>query len=54
MSTIAKVYWRCIKRGTRKFSQLSDTLKAEVRELAEAEAAAGELTQEQVEELLAA
>ena len=54
MSTIAKVYWRCIKRGTRKFSQLSDTLKAEVRELADAEVSAGELTQEQVDELLAA
>ena len=54
MSAIAKVYWRCIKRGTRKFSQLSDTLKAEVRELAEAEAAAGELTQERMDELLSA
>ena len=53
MSAIARVYWRCIKRGTRRFSALSAKLQEEVRALAEAEAAAGELTREQADELLA-
>ncbi len=53
MSTIAKVYWRCIKRGTRSFSALSAELKEEVLTLAEAEAAAGEITQERLDTLLA-
>ena len=54
MSAIARVYWRCIKRGTRSYSGLSEKLKGEVMELARADVAAGVITEEQLAELTAA
>lgn len=51
ISSIAKVYWRSIKRGTRTFAALSEKLQKEVRELAAVEAAAGSITAERCAEL---
>ena len=51
ISSIAKVYWRSIKRGTRTFAALSEKLQKEVRELAAVEAAAGSITAERSAEL---
>ena len=34
---MAKIYWRTIKRGTRKFIDVPETLKAEIIELAKTE-----------------
>ena len=52
MSAIAKSYWRSIQRGTRTFSAVPETLKDEVRVLAQEDVAAGLLDREVYRELI--
>lgn len=47
MSTIVKVYYRSIKRGTRTFKEVTDELKPEVYALGMQELKEGKITQEQ-------
>lgn len=47
MSTIAKVYYRSIKRGTRTFDDVPANLKQDVLALGEQELKDGKITQEE-------
>lgn len=47
MSTIAKVYYRSIKRGTRTFDEVPANLKQDVLALGEQELKDGKITQEE-------
>jgi hypothetical protein len=50
---MAKIYWRRIKAGTRFFVDVpTDALKAEIKELAMQDVAAGEISAEQFKELI--
>ena len=50
---MAKIYWRRIKAGTRFYKDVpTDTLKAEIKELAAKDVADGEITVEQYKELI--
>lgn len=44
---MAKIYWRTIKRGTRKLEDCPANLHAEIKELAKADVVAGEITEEE-------
>ncbi len=47
---MAKIYWRRIKAGTRFYADVpTDKLKAEIKALAMADVAAGEITAEEYE-----
>ena len=52
MSTIAKVYWRTVKRGTRAYTSVPDELKADVKSLAGEEVSNGALSVEEYEQLI--
>lgn len=50
---MAKIYWRRIKAGTRFFADVpTDALKNEIKELAKADVASGEISAEQYAELI--
>lgn len=52
ISAIAKIYWRTIKRGTRTYDSVKDeTVKADVKYLAQQDVASGEITEEQYQEI---
>ena len=51
MTAIAKVYYRSIKRGSRRFADIPAAVKPDVRALAIAEVASGELSVEEYEQL---
>ena len=42
---MAKIYWRTIKRGTRTLAECPENLHDEIKALAKAEVAAGELSE---------
>ena len=44
---MAKIYWRTIKRGTRKLEDVPENLKDEVIALAKEDVANGKITEEQ-------
>lgn len=46
MNVVAKAYWRRIKAGTRTFENVPASVKDDVRTLAQADVAAGEITAE--------
>ena len=46
---IAYSYWRSIKRGTRKFEDIREEVKADVKALAKADVVSGEITTEEYE-----
>jgi hypothetical protein len=43
---MAKIYWRTIKRGTRKFTDCPKNLQDEIKELAKQDVADGTITKE--------
>ena len=47
VKAIAHSYWRSIKRGTRTFESIRDEVKGDVRTLAMADVAEGEITAEE-------
>lgn len=50
---MAKIYWRRIKAGTRFYEDVpTDKLKAEIKELAKADVAKGEITVEEYEQFI--
>ena len=50
---MAKIYWRRIKAGTRFYKDVpTDTLKAEIKELAKQDVIAGVITEAQYTELI--
>lgn len=50
---MAKIYWRRIKAGTRSYNDVpKEELKAEIKELAKADVAAGVITAEEYEQLI--
>ncbi len=52
VSAIAKIYWRTIKRGTRTYDSIKDeTVKAEVKYLAQQDVVNGEITTGQYQEI---
>lgn len=50
--TIAKSYWRSIKRGTKTFAQVPAALKPYVKDLAREDVEGGIITSEQYTELI--
>ena len=53
VSAISKIYWRTIKRGTRTYNSIKDeTIKTEVKYLAQQDVESGEITAERYEELI--
>ena len=44
---MAKIYWRTIKRGTRKFEDCPANLQAEIKELAKQDVVEGVITAEE-------
>ena len=53
VSAISKIYWRTIKRGTRTFDSIQDeTVKAEVKYLAQQDVSNGVITAEQYEQYI--
>lgn len=44
VKAIAHSYWRTVRRGTRTFESVPDSIKADVRTLAQAEVASGAMT----------
>lgn len=53
VSAISKIYWRTIKRGTRTYDSIKDeTVKAEVKYLAQQDVVNGEITAEQYEQYI--
>lgn len=50
--TIAKSYWRSIKRGTKTYAQVPDELKPYVKILAQEDVVDGVITAEQYEEYI--
>lgn len=49
---IAHSYWRSIKRGTRTFESIPDSVKDDVRTLAQADVQEGVITAEQYEQYI--
>lgn len=49
---MAKIYWRTIKRGTRKFSDIPANLKEEVKEIAKQEVKQNIITEQQYSRLI--
>ena len=53
MNAITPIYWRRIKAGARTYASIADaTVKAEVKDLAKADVASGEITAERYNELI--
>lgn len=53
MNPISQIYWRRIKAGARTYASITDaTVKAEVKDLAKADVASGEITAEQYADLI--
>ena len=50
--TIAKSYWRSIKRGTKTFEQVPEALKEDVKALAREDVESGAITAEQYEQYI--
>lgn len=49
---MAKIYWRTIKRGARKFSAVPENLKEEIIELAKVDVKANVITAEDFADLI--
>lgn len=54
MSTIVKVYWRSIKRGTRTFRSVPEDLQSDVKKLARQDVVSGEISAEAYERYIGA
>ena len=52
VKAIANSYWRSIKRGTRTFENIPDSVKDDVRTLAQADVHDGVITAEQYEQYI--
>ena len=52
VKAIAHSYWRSIKRGTRTFESIPDSVKDDVRTLAQADVKEGVITAEQYEQYI--
>ena len=52
VKAIAHSYWRSIKRGTRTFESIPDSVKDDVRTLAKADVQEGVITAEQYEQYI--
>ena len=52
VKAIAHSYWRSIKRGTRTFESIPDSVKEDVRTLAQADVQEGVITAEQYEQYI--
>ena len=52
VKAIAHSYWRSIKRGTRTFESIPDSVKDDVRTLAKADVQEGVITPEQYEQYI--
>ena len=52
VKAIANSYWRSIKRGTRTFESIPDSVKDDVRTLANADVHEGVITAEQYEQYI--
>ena len=52
VKAIAHSYWRSIKRGTRTFENIPDSVKDDVRTLARADVQDGVITTEQYEQYI--
>lgn len=53
VSAIAKIYWRTIKRGSRTFESIKDeTVKAEVKYLAQQDVVSGVITEDEYEQYI--
>ena len=52
VKAIAHSYWRSIKRGTRTFESIPDSVKDDVRTLAQADVQEGVITKEQYEQYI--
>lgn len=53
VSAISKIYWRTIKRGTRTYDSIQDeTVKAEVKYLAQQDVVNGVITAEEYEQYI--
>ena len=52
IKAIAHSYWRTIKRGTRTFESIPDSVKDDVRTLAQADVQEGVITAEQYEQYI--
>ena len=52
VKAIAHSYWRSIKRGTRTFESVPDSVKEDVRTLARADVEDGVITAEQYEQYI--
>lgn len=53
VSAIAKIYWRTIKRGSRTFESIKDeTVKAEVKYLAQQDVVSGVITADEYEQYI--
>ena len=52
VKAIAHSYWRSIKRGTRTFESIPQSVKDDVLTLAQADVASGEITAEEYEQYI--
>ena len=52
VKAIAHSYWRSIKRGTRTFESIPESVKGDVRTLAQADVQDGVITTEQYEQYI--
>ncbi len=52
INPIAYSYWRRIKAGARKFADVPEKIKEDVRAVAQEEVEAGKITQEEVDRLI--
>ncbi len=49
---MAKIYWKYVKNGTKKFNEIPEKIQEEVKALALEELETGELTQEDFHNLI--
>lgn len=52
VKAIAHSYWRCIKRGTRTFESIPDSVKEDVRTLAQTDVANGVISPEEYKQYI--
>ena len=52
IKAIAHSYWRSIKRGTRTFESIPDSVKDDVRYLAQTDVKNGEITEEEYKQFI--